>query len=261
MALPFRFIHFNHLPECRAWVDKAFDGYFALNYAHSGRLSWRFGGGEPRELAGPVAWWTWPGPRFAYGCEKAPGWDHYYVTFSGSWARELARAGWFPADAAEPFRPIADPHDFCLKMTRLQEELARRDFARAWTMLLGLLLDVRESCPPSSRRQRLRDFAEAIRADPRRPWTEEEGMRLCAVSRPHFRRLFRETSGMPFRRFCLQARMDLAATLLRTGEPAIKEVASRCGVPDVYQFYRQFRKHHEMPPGEYRRALRLERPL
>jgi AraC-like DNA-binding protein len=259
VAPSFRFLHFNHLPKCTAWVDEIYDGYFALNYAHAGRISWGVNGGEPRELAAQVAWWTWPGPRFTYGCENPPGWDHYYVTFSGRWAEELFRTGWLPTVAEESFRPIANPEDFCLKMTRLQAALAKRDDARAWAMLLGLLLDVRDSrTEPTSREQRLLNFASAIRREPERVWTEESGMRICAVSKPHFRRLFRHETGLPFRQFCLQARMDLAASLLRSGGHSIQEVASSCGLADIYQFYRQFRKHHKLPPGEYQRTLRLE---
>jgi len=259
MSHPFRFLHFNHLPNCTAWVDRTFEGYFALNYAHAGRISWGMNGAPLQELTAPAAWWTWPGPHFTYGCKNPPGWDHYYVTFCGRWAVELLQTGWLPTVATESFRPVTDPDDFCLKMSRLQEALAQRDDARAWAMLLGLMLDVRDNRKEqSSREQRLQNFASAIRRDPHRLWTEEAGMRLCAVSKPHFRRLFREQTGQPFRQFCLQSRMDLAATLLRTGRHTIQEISSRCGLSDIYQFYRQFRKYHNRPPGEYRRTIRLE---
>jgi len=259
MTSLFQFSYFNHLPKCEVWVDAVYDGLFALNYAHDGRFFWGRDGGELQELVGPVAWWTWPGPRYTYGCKQPPGWDHYYVTFGGQWAEEFFRSSWLSTNTAEPFRPIADPIDFCLKMTHLQGLLTQRDEARAWAVLLGLLLDVRDNRKePSSREQRLQDFANAIRRNPQRVWTEEAGMRACALSRPHFRRLFREETGLPFQQFCTRARMDLAATLLRTGGQTIQEVSARCGVSDIYQFYRQFRKHHDQPPGEYQRTLRLE---
>jgi len=259
MLPSFRFLGFNHLPNCTSWVDKIFDGYWALNFAHSGELVFGVNGGPLRRLTAPVAWWTWPGPRFTYGCERPPGWNHYYVTFTGTWARELFQTGWLPLIPSTAFRVISDPDDFFLKMIRLHGALAQRDEQRAWSDLLGLLVDIRDSRVDSSTRlQRLLDCADAIRKNPSRTWTEEMAARSCAVSRPHFRRLFKNETGLPFHQFCLQARMDFAAALLRNGRLPIKEVCSRCGMSDIYQFYRQFRQHHGMPPAKYLRTFHLK---
>ena len=78
-----RWGHFNHLPRCAVWIDQRFD-FYALNYCHAGRIRWGMNGGPLRTLTAPVAWWTWPGPRFAYGNLPGETWDHYYVVLHGA---------------------------------------------------------------------------------------------------------------------------------------------------------------------------------
>jgi AraC-like DNA-binding protein len=37
----------------------------------------------------------------------------------------------------------------------------------------------------------------------------------------------------------------------------LKEIAERCGTPDIYYFNRLFRARHGMPPGTYAREARM----
>ena len=238
-------------------MDQTFDGRCALNYAHAGRIRWAMGEGETRELIAPVFWWTWPGPRFRYGWKEAPGWDHYYATFSGQWVDELRTQGWLDATTAEPFCAIGNAKE---AMEALQSDLARRDSFAAWSRLLGLLRDIRDAREANDRpkhSQKIRILMEAIRHKPEADWGEAEAARRCGLSAPHFRRLFRAEARLPFRQFCLRTRMDRAAALARGSDLPIKEIAARCGVGDVYQFSRLFSAHHGLPPGQYRRAVRL----
>jgi hypothetical protein len=102
----------NHLPQCRAWIDREFPGA-ALNYAHAGRIRWAMNGDALQTLHAPVAWWTVPGVRYVYGNYEGESWDHYYVTFGGPRVRQMMCGGLLPGDAQEPhFRPIADAPRF-----------------------------------------------------------------------------------------------------------------------------------------------------
>lgn len=73
------------------------------------------------------------------------------------------------------------------------------------------------------RTARLRDLMGRVRREPERLYLEEDEARRLGVSPAHFRRLFRVTAGVPFRAFCLRARMDRAASLLRNEELPIKD--------------------------------------
>jgi AraC-like DNA-binding protein len=258
---PFRFMHYAHIPRCKAWIDTVFKSNCGINYAHSGQIHWAVDGAEPRVLTAPVAWWTWPGPRFCYGQPQAPGWDHYYVTFQGAWVNQLLRAGWVPSNPSKACCFVNNPEAFRTKMERMQFSLDHHDPDRAWLLLQELFLELRvqkkPDAPAGPHEEKLRSLMARIRRQPARVWIEAEAARFCGVSRAHFRRMFRVAAGLPFRQFCLKVRMEAAALMLRKKNQPLKEVAERCGVPDIYYFTRLFRSHHGVPPGAYRRDARM----
>jgi AraC-like DNA-binding protein len=197
-------------------------------------------GAEERELVGPVAWWTWPGPQFRYGCHKPPGWNHYFVTFSGKWVDGLLKTGWLDTQTAEPYREVADPEVFRDRMRILHASLAERDEMASWAALLALLCELRKERATGSRGEDahsagLRALLTEIRAAPGQAWEVEDVAKGLHLSSSHFRRLFRAETGIPFRQFCLRCRMDYAARLLRKGNAPLKVVAESCGVSDEYQ--------------------------
>ncbi len=261
MDAPFQFLHFNHLPTCRAWIDKRFEGVYALNYAHGGRIHWSVNGEPLREFTAPVAWWTWPGQYFTYGWKDEPGWDHRYVTLRGPWVEALLELGWFPSRAGTAISGITNPAVFCRKMDALLTALEGSREDDAWILLLELLKTLREEQSASPQGDvsagRLRALLAEIREQPGAAWAEADAAQTCGFSAPHFRRLFRAEAGLPFWQFCRQERMALAASLLRRGELPIKEIAERCGIEDVYYFSRTFRQSFGLPPARFRAETRL----
>jgi AraC-like DNA-binding protein len=261
MKAPFAFHHYDHLPRCRVWIDTIFKDFCALNYAHSGQIHWAVDGGETRILTAPVAWWTWPGPKFEYGRTESPGWDHYYVTFRGPWVDQLRRSGWMPSSTANAYCFVNNAEAFRTKMERLQAALEHHYPEHAWLLLQEMFLELRTQKPLASHQgpheKKLQSLIARIRRQPARDWIEAEAARSCGISQVHLRRLFREAAGLPFRQFCLKARMDAAARMLRKSKLPLKEIAERCGIPDIYYFNRLFRARHGMPPGAYAREARM----
>ncbi len=86
--------------------------------------------------------------------------------------------------------------------------------------------------------KKLQSLISRIRRQPAHNWIEAEAARSCGISQVHFRRLFRVATGLPFRQFCLKARMDSAARMLRKTKLPLKEIAERSGIPDIYYFNR-----------------------
>ena len=124
-----------------------------------------------------------------------------------------------------------------------------------------MFLDLRTQKPPSANQgpheKKLQLLIARIRRQPARDWIEVEAASSCGISQVHFRRVFREAAGLPFRQFCLKARMDAAARMLRKSKLPLKEIAERCGISDIYYFNRLFRARHGMPPGAYNREARM----
>ncbi|MCB5176946.1 AraC family transcriptional regulator [Microvirga lenta] len=77
----------------------------------------------------------------------------------------------------------------------------------------------------------------------------------CGLSRSHFARAFRMTTGMPPHKWLLQRRIEVAKTLLRTTTLPLEEVASQCGFADQSHFTRVFSRMTQASPSEWRRSF------
>lgn len=76
-----------------------------------------------------------------------------------------------------------------------------------------------------------------------------------ALSRFHFSRQFRNTTGTTPHEFVLRQRITHARTLLRRTRLSLREVASACGFSDQSHMTRVFRTRLGITPGRYRREL------
>ncbi|MEK3715178.1 AraC family transcriptional regulator [Paenibacillus sp. FSL R7-0333] len=73
--------------------------------------------------------------------------------------------------------------------------------------------------------------------------------------RVHLSKAFKQRTGMSPKQYLLKVRMDKAKELLAS-PLTIEQVASSVGFNDALYFSKQFRKATNMPPSEYRAALR-----
>jgi YesN/AraC family two-component response regulator len=79
--------------------------------------------------------------------------------------------------------------------------------------------------------------------------------RVAGMSRFHFCRQFKKTTGLSFRTFLARERIARAKELLRDGTQPIGHVARDLGFRDLTQFGRVFQKVQGVLPSEYRRRL------
>ena len=83
--------------------------------------------------------------------------------------------------------------------------------------------------------------------------------RELGISKHHLSRRFKETVGVTFRSYLLQARLELAKTLLADGQLSITDVALMAGFNDLARFDKLFKRHTALTPSAYR-ARQLGRP-
>jgi AraC family transcriptional regulator len=79
--------------------------------------------------------------------------------------------------------------------------------------------------------------------------------RTVDLSRFHFARAFKCTTGQSPYGFILSQRIERALLLLRTGNAPVEEVARAVGFSSASQFGRAFRKSVGEAPQAYRRRL------
>lgn len=75
---------------------------------------------------------------------------------------------------------------------------------------------------------------------------------FCNMSKSHFSRVFKQTTGMPPVQFMLGIRIDRAKELLDFTDRSVSEIAEACGFPDQNYFTRTFKKLTGYTPTQYR---------
>jgi len=78
----------------------------------------------------------------------------------------------------------------------------------------------------------------------------------CGLSRSHFARAFKKSTGVPPHRWLLARRIERAEELLLNSTLPIEQIASRCGFADQSHFTRVFVGFVGVAPGEWRRRRR-----
>ncbi len=121
---------------------------------------------------------------------------------------------------------------------------------------LGRYLRRRVGCSPPGRLSaaQIARINELIGTEGALP-TAAELAQECHLSRRHFFRLFRQTTGMSVADYATHRRIDRAKTLLRRQDLVVKQVAYQCGFQTPSAFSAAFRRATGMTPREYRLAV------
>lgn len=86
------------------------------------------------------------------------------------------------------------------------------------------------------------------------PLNDAELAHQVGLSRSHFRYLFKEVTGMPFKRYLSQVRLNEAKRLISTTRRPIRDICFTVGYSDQSSFHRAYRAYHGVPPTADRHA-------
>jgi AraC-like DNA-binding protein len=255
----FTLLNAVHAPKCKAWIDRSFPDFYALNFAAGGRIRWVEPSGRSIILPAPVAWWTWPQQRFVYGACEGETWDHYYVLFRGKRGDRMYNEGLANRKIQECYIPINDPVLFRQRFDALVAlfHSSPSSIGQAVNLLEVLYLQTHDRIPASPKASRLQTLITKIRSSPQQAWNFDEEARRLSYSPVHFRRSFKKLTEKAPHQFLIQARMDWAGRLLRQTHLPIKEVASQSGYEDIFHFSKAFKRHSGFPPVIYRNNIRV----
>ncbi len=78
----------------------------------------------------------------------------------------------------------------------------------------------------------------------------------AGYQRDHYRKIFRQLSGLSPKEWLLTVRIDSACDLLMETPMSVSEIADRLGYEDVYHFSKQFKLRTGTSPSGYRRGGR-----
>jgi AraC family transcriptional regulator len=83
---------------------------------------------------------------------------------------------------------------------------------------------------------------------------------IAGVSRFHFSRLFKQSTGLSPMAYVERSRMDLAQSLIRSGQHSLVEIALMVGFADQSHFSRRFRRHMRCTPTQFAHDYAARRP-
>ncbi len=181
-------------------------------------------------------------------------------------AGERWRFWWFEFDTIGPC-PV--PRDRTFSVSMLDEEAETLEQilshlrseqsitrALACSMFQTLLLRWGLSCTGDSRRERdirrIQAAIDQVYEQRDGTLTVDQMARLAHMSPQQFRRIFRQVTGYPPKKFYDRLRMSWAEHMLRTERKSISEVAERLGYCSVFHFSRVFSTHFGFPPSKLR---------
>jgi len=84
------------------------------------------------------------------------------------------------------------------------------------------------------------------------PISLDDVAEMFYLSKEHVSRLFRKTYQQSVTQYILKKKMDHAADLICTSQLNYREIAFLTGFEDISYFYKQFKKHFQCTPGEYK---------
>ena len=94
-----------------------------------------------------------------------------------------------------------------------------------------------------------------MRADLSGNLSLEQLARECGLSRSHFARAFRQSTGCAPHQWLMAQRLERARELLRGSRAPRRDLARACGFIDASHFSRVFRANTGMTPSDYRRTF------
>ena len=109
----------------------------------------------------------------------------------------------------------------------------------------------------SSRLRRIKEFVDAKMED---ELTLREMAQSVELSRAHFARMFRKSTGETPHQFVLRQRVERAKAMLRAPDGRILDVAVACGFKTQQHFARIFRSVCGVSPTEYRQEWESRNP-
>jgi len=185
----------------------------------------------------------------------------------------IGDASWLTAFAVAPhLRPRArgpQMREQVMAIAReLWAEIQEQQYAWVTAVRLGLLrlltvLNRSWECPenngavPRPRLHanslaRVMPAVSAVQQEPGRRISVSEAASLCGIGRRQFHRIFSQTMGVGFQRFCLRARLAHVQRLLTATDLPIETVARDGGFVDLPHLHRHFVKQYGCTPGRYR---------
>ena len=244
--------------------NRFFDGYYGIQYNHSGPMDFSLGENPRRQIEGPCAFISHPNLKFYYGAPYGKTRHHVFACFKGPRTDRFIKDGLLMLERKQPLIRIVNSERFLHTFHELIENIGHnppQNYDRAVLLLEDLLLQMHEQ--PEDKPEinsylvpGLKQLENALKQNPYLEWDFKREAKSIGISYPHFRRVFRQYTGISPVNYLIKCRLRSAAQLLLHSSDQISAIAEKCGIPDEFYFSRLFKKYYNLPPNTYRKEFK-----
>lgn len=234
--------------------------FYFLHYVYSGR-GYLLAEGKRHEIAGGQYFLIYPGQLAYYEADRKEPWMYRWVEVSGAFCGELLSAAGFSKE-----NPVLS--DRTGEVGKAVAELTgagHAEFSLIMGKLWGLVHAMTDGRMQDTGKGRgsayVRKCENYMRMNLHKKIRVTELAAYAGIDRSYLSRIFREQKGQSPQQYLLKLKMETAAQHLKNKEISIKEAALCVGYDDPLEFSKQFRRHFQVSPGEWRRQQFYEQSV
>jgi AraC-like DNA-binding protein len=232
---------------------------YSLVYLTQGRGILRVRGARPLEVTAGDVLLIRPGVWHDYAPLPETGWKEYWMMFNGRQAETLMSQGEIPWRAPMIHYGVDESlHHLFTQMLEVAEGMP----PFGGVIHTGLVLQMAALIQSRLQLQReqggreesfIRQAKQQMANELERPLDMKALANQLGVSYPHFRRVFKTSTGLPPQQYLLNLRVNRAKQLMEEPDVKLSDVARRAGFEDPYYFSRVFKQKTGIPPSQWRK--------
>lgn len=234
--------------------------FYFLHYVYSGR-GYLLAEGKRHEIEGGQYFLIYPGQLAYYEADRKEPWMYRWVEVSGAFCEELLSAAGFSKESPV----LSDRTGEVGKAVAELTGAGHAGFSLIMGKLWGLLHAMTDGRMQDTGKGRgsayVRKCENYMRMNLHKKLRVTELAAYAGIDRSYLSRIFREQKGQSPQQYLLKLKMETAAQHLKNKEISIKEAALCVGYDDPLEFSKQFRRHFQVSPGEWRRQQFYEQSV
>ena len=198
-----------------------------------------------------------PGEWHRYRPRRAIGWDEYWISFGGRHVDDLVRHGFIARDQPVLRTGVDDAilHPYLAALDRVRTEpigYQQLIAVSVWEIVASALAAVRRQRTNSRAEIVVREAKTLLEQHAAKIVNMDQLAAQFQLSEKHFRRVFKEHTGLSPYQYYLQIRIHRAKEMLLGTTLSIKEIAASLHFETPFHFSTVFKKKTGMSPSRWR---------
>lgn len=157
-----------------------------------------------------------------------------------------------------PLKVVENQQDICSSLVSLGKSCKSNDFMKAYSMLYELLNNITNiNLNNSASYHLIKKGLRTLQKNFDKNITTAQLAELCNLSESHFRKIFKEHTGMTPVELRNKMRINHAKELMANGNVSISAASEAVGITDPFYFSRLFKSIEGISPMEFKKGFTI----